>query len=260
MKKVLFLLFFIYQSFCFGQVKNTIKKYRMEINYQRHYSFRKFWWLYTDRSQNNYYGYAYTSPEDIIKREKEDSPVYSQSLGIKFNYTPNNWLLVQFGTATGCKGFGSKPYRRPVNQFPYPYVWERASEYKPIPLIEFNYSLGPQINLFKNKIFVFSVIGHSINLEVPGNRDKFKYRGIYKVRGQKGFNYYEVNAQNSTITTFMTVFNFGLIYTKNKYSFGMNGTYEWNSKRVEGKSSYGRVNVLYRNYIYSYGMSVGYRW
>jgi hypothetical protein len=140
--------------------KKTLKKHRLEINYQRHYSFRKIWWLDTvnddDKIDSN--PYAYAPPDEIAKREKEDSPVYSQSLGLKFNYSPINWVLLQFGTATGTKGFGSGAFRRERNIYPRN-IWETHCSYKPSSFLEFIYAFGPQIHLFKKCLTVYSSIG-----------------------------------------------------------------------------------------------------
>lgn len=272
MKKVFYLLFLICSYPCFGQVENTIKKYRLEINYQRHYSFRKIWWLDTvnddDRKDSN--PYAYASPDEIMKREKEDSPVYSQGLCVKFIFFPIKWMLLQFGTATGTKGYGSESYIRERNIYPRN-IWETYCSYKPASFIEVNYSLGPKIHLFKKKFFtVQASIGHSIHFLLPQRQDEvnlldpkqfgYQYRGIYSINAKKGFTFNNVNSEYTTLTPFMTIFNFGINYSKRKYSIGINGTYEWNAKKYETRAPGLGGSMLMRNYIYTYGVSLGYCW
>lgn len=260
MKAMLQLLAIIYPIISFSQSENQIKKHSIEINYQRHYSFRKIWWLYTDRSQNNYFGYAYTSPEDISKREKEDSPVYSQSVGINLNYSPRKWLLLQFGSATGSKGYGSETFITPKNEYPFPYVFERTSYSKPVPLVELTYSLGPQIYFLNDRLNIFASVGHSVHFVFSRNLDHFNFKGIYAVKSKKGFSHSDVVSENSGITPFMTICNLGVNYYLGSFSIGIKGTYEWNAKRYEGKNSYGKIEGLYRTYIYTYGISMGYCW
>lgn len=247
MKNFILLLILQFPVISLAQTENFILKHRFEINYQTHYSFRKIWPISG-------------SPNNLTIRQKEDSPVYSQSLGLKYNYSPKKWLLLQFGTATGSKGYGSETFITPVNVFPYPYVFEKTSTYKPLPFIEVIYALGPQISLLKRKLTIFATIGHSIHFGINRNLDKFRYKGIYSVKSKKGFTYSEVNSEYTSITPFMTILNLGLNYTKSRYSIGINCTYEFNAKKYDVLFIKMGGRAHYRNYIYTGVVSVGYCW
>jgi|LakMenEpi03Aug12_release.lakeMendotaPanAssembly.Ray.scaffolds.fasta_scaffold397792_1 hypothetical protein len=247
MKNFILLLILQFPLISLAQTENLILKHRFEINYQTHYSFRKIW------AVNG-------SPEAMAIREKEDSPVYSQSLGLKYNYSPKKWLLFQFGSATGSKGYGSETFITPVNVFPYPYVSEKTSKYKPLPFIELNYAVGPQISLLKSKLTIFGTIGHSIHFGINRNLDKFGYKGIYSVKSKKGFTYSEVNSEYTSLTPFMTVVNFGINFKIKHYSLGINSVFEWNAKKYTASLGSGYGEVRKRNYIYTYGVCLGYCW
>ena len=107
MKKHLYWILLLNTFTSYARTLDVPQKSRLEINFQRHLSFRQIQWLDTTNDQDNdQFGYA--PPHIIENREKEDSPVYSFSLGIKYNYNPIKWTIIQFGLATGTKGFGSE--------------------------------------------------------------------------------------------------------------------------------------------------------
>lgn len=247
MKNYLVLLILQFSLTSSAQTENLNFKQRLELNYQTHYSFRKIWPISG-------------SPNNLEIRQKEDSPVYSHSLGLKYNYSPKKWLLFQLGTATGSKGYGSETFITPVNVFPYPYVYEKTSTYKPLPFIELTYALGPQLSFLKRKLTVFATIGHSVHFGINRNLDKFKYKGIYSVKSKKGFTYREVNSEYTSITPFMTILNLGLNFKKSRYSFGINCTYEFNAKKYDVLLIKLGGTASYRNYIYTCGINLGYSW
>lgn len=235
------------------------KKYRIEAIFQKHYSYRKYFFKDTKLDGNDQF---YVSPEVRNKREEEESPCFSQSIGININYTHGKWITGHIGVSTGTKGYNS------MTQNEYNIYTGKTtikSDFKPFPYYGINYSVGPNLNLFNSNFSAHLTMGHSFNLMILKNEDsrkKFQYNGLYSVRSKKGFLIRDVESPNGTVQPFYTLLNFGINYSVNHFSLGFNGTYEFNLIRRRydlGKGVYSE-NSKIRPYIYSLGIQIGYCW
>lgn len=254
MKKHLYWILLLNTFTSYARTLDVPQKSRLEINFQRHLSFRQIQWLDTTNDQDNdQFGYA--PPHIIENREKEDSPVYSFSLGIKYNYNPIKWTIIQFGLATGTKGFGSESFVSPdPSQLG---AFQITSKYKPLPFVEISYAIGPNLSICNNQANIFASIGHTVHFGINRNLDKFMYKGIYSVKSKKGFTYSNVKSEQTTLTPFMTILNLGLIYKLDIYTIGINASYEWNAKKYVTSTGLNYHDTLFQNYIYSLSINFG---
>ena len=235
------------------------KEYRIEGIFQKHYSYRKYFFKDTKLDGDDQF---YVSPEVRQKREEEESPCYSQSIGLRINYTPGKWITCQIALLTGTKGYNSMTH----NEYnTYNGITTIKSDFKPFPYFGINYSVGPNLNLFKSNFSAHLTMGHSLNLMILENDDsrkKFQYNGLYSVRSKKGFMIRDVDSRYGTVQPIYTLLNFGINFSVNHYNIGISGNYEFNLIKKKAGDVYGisLQNAKKRNYIYSLGVNVGYCW